>query len=157
MMYQDLLDKALSEKKRIKKKISKLKRTKPKLIDNAIHGLHEQVFQEIDCLQCANCCKTTSPIFRDIDIERAAGHLGISPSVFLEKYLQLDEEGDYVLQSSPCAFLGEDNFCSIYEHRPRACREYPHTDRKNMHQILDLTERNSRICPGVYRILDQLP
>jgi uncharacterized protein len=61
-----------------------------------------------------------------------------------------------VLKSSPCAFLGADNYCSIYEARPRACREYPHTNRKKMHQILDLTMRNTQVCPAVLQIVERL-
>ncbi|NBU47652.1 MAG: YkgJ family cysteine cluster protein, partial [Flavobacteriales bacterium] len=62
----------------------------------------------------------------------------------------------YVLKSSPCTFLGDDNYCNIYEVRPLACREYPHTDRKNMFQILDLTAQNSKICPAVSRIVQKI-
>jgi Fe-S-cluster containining protein len=75
---------------------------------------------------------------------------------FVKNYLKMDEEKDYVLQSSPCAFLGNDNKCDIYEFRPLACREYPHTDRKNMHQILDLTVKNTEICPAVADIVLQI-
>jgi Fe-S-cluster containining protein len=70
--------------------------------------------------------------------------------------LRLDEDSDYVLKQSPCTFLQDDNTCSIYEIRPLACREYPHTDRKNMHQILDLTEKNILICPAVSKIVNEI-
>lgn len=75
---------------------------------------------------------------------------------FVDQYLRKDEDGDLVLKQSPCAFLGSDNKCSIYEHRPLACREYPHTDRKNMYQILELTERNTLICPAVAKVVDEI-
>jgi Fe-S-cluster containining protein len=75
---------------------------------------------------------------------------------FIEFYLRIDEDQDYVLQSSPCTFLNEDNTCSIYEDRPLACREYPHTDRKNMFQILELTAQNTLICPAVSRIVQKI-
>jgi Fe-S-cluster containining protein len=65
----------------------------------------------------------------------------------------MDEEQDYVLKSSPCSFLEKDNSCSIYDVRPLACREYPHTDRKNMFQVLEITAENSLICPAVARIV----
>ena len=114
------------------------------------------MFNEVDCLACANCCKTTSPIFRDVDIKRIASLFKITSADFIEKYLNLDEEDDYVLKSSPCTFLNDDNTCSIYENRPLACREYPHTNRKKMHQILHLTKKNTLICPAVCRILDEI-
>lgn len=68
----------------------------------------------------------------------------------------MDEEGDFVLKAAPCAFLDKDNYCRIYEHRPEACREYPHTDRKKMRQILDLTFRNTLVCPAVLRITENV-
>ena len=70
--------------------------------------------------------------------------------------MRIDEEMDYVLQTVPCAFLGEDNFCSIYEIRPKACREYPHTNRIKQYQILKLTEKNVEVCPAVYDIVEKL-
>ncbi|MBM3186118.1 MAG: YkgJ family cysteine cluster protein [Bacteroidetes bacterium] len=110
----------------------------------------------MDCLTCANCCKTTSPIFRDADIRRISKHLRMKEAQFISNYLKMDDESDYVLQKSPCHFLGTDNKCDIYEVRPLACREYPHTDRKNMHQILDLTVQNTLICPAVSRIVQKI-
>ena len=59
----------------------------------------------------------------------------MKPQQFTEQFLQLDEENDYVLKSVPCTFLDADNYCSIYEVRPKACREFPHTDRKKFQQI----------------------
>ncbi len=151
--YQQILVEAKSRKPQIKTTIKRLKKVKPKTLDHQFHQLHEEAFQEIDCLQCANCCCTTSPIFTMSDIERLAKHLKLKPQQFIDAYLKVDDEGDHVLQSSPCTFLGVDNYCSVYEHRPKACREYPHTNRKRMHQILKLTEKNAQVCPAVYRIV----
>ncbi len=134
----------------------KLKRAKPKRLDNQFHELHDAVFEKIDCLTCANCCKTTSPIFYNKDIERLAKHLRIKPGDFIEKYLRIDEDKDYVLKQSPCAFLGDDNYCSVYDARPTACREYPHTDRKKMVQLLDLTFHNTLVCPAVLEMTERL-
>jgi hypothetical protein len=75
------------------------------------------------------------------------------PQTFIETYLTIDEDRDYVLQSTPCPFLGEDNKCFVYEHRPKACREYPHTNRKRMYQIMDITLKNTLVCPAVARIV----
>lgn len=147
---------AIAERKANKKYLTKLGQKKPKTLDRVVAGLHEEVFEEIDCLACANCCKTTSPIFRDVDIDRIAQHLGLKPSALVEKYLHLDEDGDYVLNSSPCTFLGADNYCSIYKVRPKACREYPHTDRKNFHQITALTLKNTIICPAALEVVKRL-
>jgi Fe-S-cluster containining protein len=136
--------------------LKKLKRIKPQALDQAFQQAHDEVFAQTDCLACANCCKTTSPIFRDVDIDRLAKALRIKPSAFTERYLHLDEDGHWVLQQSPCAFLLPDNRCSVYDHRPGACREYPHTNRKKMHQLLTLTARNAEVCPAVWHIVEKL-
>lgn len=125
-------------------------------LDKMFHETHDEVFAETDCLECANCCKTTSPIFYPTDIDRVAKALRMKPGDFIEKYLVIDEDKDYVLKSAPCPFLGPDNYCSVYDSRPKACREYPHTDRKKMSQILDLTYRNSLVCPAVLEMLERM-
>ena len=79
---------------------------------------HEEAFQRIDCLQCANCCKNYSPRFKTPDIKRISRHLGLRESELIEQYLRLDEDGDYVVKTTPCPFLGADNYCSIYDVRP---------------------------------------
>lgn len=152
----NLKELAKQDRKANRKFFSRLAKRPPRDLDATVTELHEEVFEEIDCLACANCCKTTSPIFRDVDIDRVARHLGIRPAELVEQHLHLDGDGDYVLNSSPCTFLGEDNYCTIYEARPRACREYPHTDRKNFHQILALTLKNTSVCPATYRIVQRL-
>lgn len=136
--------------------LQRLKKADSRELDKEVHRLHDEVFAETDCLQCGNCCKTTSPIFYPSDIDRAAKSLRIKPGDFMERYLRVDEDGDYVLQSSPCTFLGSDNRCSIYEDRPKACREYPHTNRKRVIQILDLTYKNTLVCPAVLEIVERL-
>ena len=132
------------------------KKKRPKQINEQFNTLHDGEFETMDCLNCANCCKTTSPIFRNVDINRLAKHLRMKVGSFTEKYLKLDEDNDYVLKSSPCTFLNEDNTCSVYDYRPLACREYPHTDRKNVLQIIDLTIKNTEVCPAVARIVDKI-
>lgn len=156
MIYLEDIKVAKAQIKANKKLINKLKTLPDKQVDLLFHDLHEAVFEQIDCLACANCCKTTSPIFRLIDIERISKRLKVSSSSFISSYLKIDEDGDYVLKSSPCTFLGEDNKCSIYNDRPLACKEYPHTNRKKMHQILQLTRKNTEICPAVNRIFVEL-
>tara|TARA_B100001057_G_scaffold492211_1_gene584107 strand:+ start:579 stop:1058 length:480 start_codon:yes stop_codon:yes gene_type:complete len=139
-----------------KKFFQKLKCVKPKVLDQQVHQLHAEVFSHTDCLECANCCSSTGPLFTDKDIGRIAKYLRIKPSEFTEKYLRIDEDKDYVLQQVPCTFLGEDNRCSIYNVRPKACREFPHTDRIKQYQILNLTQKNVAVCPAVYHIVEKL-
>jgi hypothetical protein len=135
---------------------TKLKKKPPKQLDYTMQELHEAEFSRTDCLDCANCCKTTGPLFTAKDIERISKHLKLKPQQFTEKYLRVDEEKDFVLQNVPCTFLGSDNYCSIYEVRPKACREFPHTDRKKFHQITNLTLKNVAICPAAYNIVEEM-
>lgn len=146
------LEEAKSKRKEVNRFFKKMKQRPPKKLDDTFHELHEVTFDKIDCLDCANCCKTTSPIFYDKDVDRMASHFKMKSSAFFATYLKIDEDGDQVLKSSPCPFLQDDNKCEAYDARPKACREYPHTNRKRMHQILDLTAKNTRICPAVAQI-----
>jgi Fe-S-cluster containining protein len=156
MDLQAFDSKSKSQASENKKFLRSLSRKDARKLDEAFHQAHEQVFRKTDCLACANCCKTTSPIFYPADIERAARALGLKPGDFVQRYLRIDEDHDYVLQASPCPFLHKDNRCRIYENRPKACREYPHTNRKKMVQILDLTYRNTLVCPAVLQIVELL-
>ncbi len=153
--------KAHSEKAKLalqknKKLAAALRKKKPKDLDLVSRELHDKAFSHIDCLQCANCCKTISPIVTDKDIQRIAKYLRIRPAQMVESYLLLDEENDYVFRQQPCPFLGEDNYCSIYDVRPKACREYPHTDREKFYQLLNLSVKNTLVCPAVLEVFEGL-
>lgn len=155
-ILKNLAEKAKQKHTENKKYLLKLKKRPPKNLDTVMQLLHEEEFGRTNCLECANCCKTTGPLFTDADIVRIAKHLKTKPQKFIDEYLRVDEEGDYVLQQVPCAFLGADNYCSIYEVRPKACREYPHTDRKKFYQINELTLKNVAICPAAYNIVEAM-
>jgi len=155
-LLSNLQSLAKSREAETKQYFNKLKRRKPAELDDTAAELHEEVFAQTNCLNCANCCKTTGPLFTQRDMDRIAKHLGIKTGQFIEKYLYMDEDGDFVLKQVPCSFLGADNYCSIYEVRPQACSEYPHTDRKNFHQILDLTLKNTFICPAAYEVVERM-
>ena len=125
-------------------------------VDEAFQNLHEEVFAEVNCLECGNCCKSLGPKLNSADIRRISGVLKIKASEFEQKYLRLDEDDDYVFRTMPCVFLAEDNACKIYEDRPRACREYPHTNQRKIHQVLDITLKNIPVCPAVFEIVERL-
>ncbi len=139
-----------------KKYFDKLKKKTPKNLDYVMQDLHEAEFKKTDCLECANCCKTTGPLFTSADIERISKSLRQKPQQFIDQYLRIDEDKDYVLKSVPCTFLDSDNKCFIYDVRPKACREFPHTDRKKFQQISDLTLKNVAICPAAYNIVEKM-
>ena len=151
-----LIETGKAQKKLNQSTLNKAKKIQRKKLDALFEEEHYTVFEEMDCLDCANCCKTTSPLFRDKDIERLSAFFKLKTVDFIDKYLWVDEDGDYVLKSSPCAFLQGDNTCSVYSVRPLACKEYPHTDRKGVHGILNLNMKNAEICPAVVKILQNL-
>jgi uncharacterized protein len=118
--------------------------------------LHEEAFSKIDCLQCGNCCKTYSPRFKTPDIKRISKHLKLRESEFIDKYLRVDEDGDFVVKSTPCPFLGNDNYCSIYEVRPSDCQRFPYSDEDVFIKRSQLTLKNSSFCPITYYVLEKL-
>lgn len=147
---------ALQKQKEHKKFLDGLKKKPPKNLDYVVQETHEKVFEKVDCLQCANCCKTTGPLYVEKDIERISKHLRMKQADFEAKFLRVDEDNDKVLQNLPCYFLNDDNTCSIYEVRPKACREYPHTDRKKIYQINDLMMKNTVICPAAFEFVESM-
>ncbi|MGB5818275.1 MAG: YkgJ family cysteine cluster protein [Saonia sp.] len=155
-VLEELPKKAKEKHRENKKFFTRLKKKPPKNLDYVMQELHDAEFKRTDCLQCANCCKTTGPLFTNADIGRISKYVKLKPQRFIETYLRIDEENDYVLQQVPCAFLDAENYCSIYEVRPKACREFPHTDRKKFQQISDLTLKNVQICPAAYAIVEAM-
>jgi hypothetical protein len=153
-VYKKFIDSV--DKRELKAIVSKLKRANPRTLDDIVHPLHFELFDIVDCLNCAACCSSLGPAIKDIDIQRMAKHLKIKPSELTDKYLKVDEDGEFVFKLMPCPFLQDDNKCSVYESRPMACREYPHTNRKNFYQIIDLSVKNVKICPVVAGVFQKI-
>jgi len=155
-IINELPEKAKEKWVENKKYFSKLKKRPPKRLDLIVHEIHDIEFESTNCLDCANCCKTTSPIFIEKDISRISKYLKMKEHQFISLYLDRDKDDFMVLKSAPCTFLAEDNSCLIYDVRPRACSEYPHTNRKKFIKITDLTLKNTEICPAVFNIIENL-
>ena len=151
-----LPQRAKDKHKENKKFFSRLKKKAPKHLDREMGEMHDEEFERTDCLKCANCCKTTGPLFTNKDIERISKHLRLKPQQFIDQYLRIDEDKDYVLQELPCSFLDADNYCLIYDVRPKACSEFPHTNRKDFHKISNLTMKNVAICPAAFNIVEEM-
>lgn len=156
MNIAQLKIKAAAKHKETSVFLAKLKQKPPKKLDQIVEEIHEAVFEETDCLHCGNCCRTTGPLLLPKDIETLAAHLKMKPGKFMEMYLRVDEDNDTIFKSMPCPFLGEDNYCSVYEYRPKACREFPHTNRKKIYQINHLTIQNVAICPAALEVVERL-
>ena len=143
-----------AEKQKLFKQV--LQRTDKNKILKQLPQLHEEAFEKIDCLACAACCKNYSPRFKTPDVKRISKHLGLKEGDFIETYLKVDEDGDFVVKASPCPFLGTNNLCSIYEVRPSDCSRFPYTNEDVIVKRQNLTLKNSTFCPITYHVLDRL-
>ena len=152
-VLHDWQKKSKEKQKQFKNFLSKADKNK---VLNVLPQLHDEAFKKIDCLQCAACCKNYSPRFKTPDIKRISKHLGLKESVFIETYLRVDEDGDFVVKSSPCPFLGSDNFCSVYDVRPSDCERFPYTDEDVIIKRQQLTLKNATFCPITFYVLDKL-
>jgi len=141
---------------RAKAVVNSIKKNKERTIDRLFHDAHDAIVEKVDCLTCANCCKTISPIVTKLDIQRLASFLNVKEMKLIDAHFEQEKDGTYFFKIQPCVFLVEDNYCAVYQARPKACREYPHTNRVNMFQILNLTYKNSSYCPIVFDVLEMI-
>ena len=156
-MQKDVLtnwQKTSGERQKLYKQF--LQRAKKNDVLRQLPELHDEAVSKIDCLQCANCCKNYSPRFKTPDVKRISRHLGMRESEFIDVYLKVDEEGDFVAKTLPCPFLGADNYCSIYDQRPSDCQRFPYTDEDVIIKRPVLTLKNSTFCPITYYVLEGL-
>jgi Fe-S-cluster containining protein len=133
-----------------------LQKTSKNQLLNKLPALHNEAFEKINCLACANCCKNYSPRFKMPDIKRISKRLKMKEHTFIDTYLYLDQDGDYVVKSQPCPFLGTDNYCDIYEDRPRDCYRYPYTNEDVLIKQATLTLKNATVCPAVFYVMEKL-
>jgi len=125
-------------------------------LDKLAKQIDHEVFEKTDCLACGNCCKSAPPIITNQDIKRIARFLKVSPKQVFRQYVIQDFNGEMSFDQVPCNFLGEDNYCSIYEARPNACRDYPHVHSGNFNARRKLHSKNAKICPAVEEILQKI-
>ncbi len=133
-----------------------LKRADKNKVLKQLPQLTDEAYENVNCLSCANCCKNYSPRFKTPDVKRIAKKLSMKESAFIETYLRVDEDGDFVVKTSPCPFLNTDNTCSIYEFRPSDCARFPYTDEDVIIKRQALTLKNSEFCPITYYVLEKL-
>jgi len=125
-------------------------------IDSIVYELYERISSEIDCTICANCCKKVQPVLDQEDIIKCCEGIGVSVSQFKKKYLKFDkEEKNFVFKEKPCPFL-KNNLCSIYSHRPKDCKSFPHLHKKEFVFRLWGVVENCSICPIVFNVYEQL-
>lgn len=149
-------DPALRQEKQRLAFLKGLARKKPRGLEGNLPRWHREAFGHISCLDCAACCRGYSPRFKVPDIRRIARYLNLKESVFIEQYLVLDADGDYVARSLPCPFLGKDNACSIYEQRPRDCSRFPYSDEDIFLKRPGISAKNTTFCPAALEVLEKI-
>ena len=141
-----------------RKFLVRLEKNPPKLLDQISALAEKEVWREVDCLTCANCCKTMTPTYTLKDIKRISEHLGMTSQALKDKWLRKERSsGDWLNRSTPCQFLDlQTNMCSIYEFRPEDCAGFPHLPKKKMVEYMHVHKQNLEICPATYRMVEKM-
>ncbi|MFP4620176.1 MAG: YkgJ family cysteine cluster protein [Bacteroidales bacterium] len=126
----------------------------PDEVDKRVNRLFEEIDEEIDCMECANCCKKQSPVIRESELWNISDYFGMDPETFKEAYLTFDGD-QMIMKQNPCVFL-RDNICSIYEFRPADCASYPHLDKRGIVFKLSGIMGNYSVCPIVFNVIENL-
>jgi len=155
--YERILEQSKSREKETHKQMAHLSKFNRTGFDATVAKYHAEVFREIDCLKCGNCCRALGPRFRDKDVKILAKETGLTPKEFARRYLKSDIDEDfYVLEKLPCPFLAEDGTCTDYEKKPLSCEEYPYTTTHNVQRHLVRLGYNSLICPAAALIVQKI-
>jgi Fe-S-cluster containining protein len=138
--------------------LTRLENNQPRGLDKVQHQENAEVWKDMDCLACANCCKTMSPTFTTEDVKRISKHVGMSVQAFRSKYLYLDKaDNDWMNKQQPCQFLNlTDNKCSIYEVRPSDCAGFPHHIKKKVVDYMHVYKQNVEYCPATYKLVERM-
>ena len=156
MNLKKFRERAARKKKSLKAFLTKLDDIVPHDMPKVVAETDASVWRDIDCMTCANCCKTMTPTFRRADIVRISAHLAMTPKEFVDRWLKKEEDtGDWVNHTQPCQFL-VDNKCSIYEVRPKDCAEFPHHNKKPFDAYNDTFTNNLHHCPATFTLVDRL-
>lgn len=144
-------------KKGLKSFLTKLEKNPPRGLANLATSLEKEVWKDVDCLSCANCCKTMSPTYTQADIKRIAKHFDQTPAAFTKQWLRKDRIGDLLNKTEPCQFLDlKDNKCSIYAIRPLDCSGFPHLRKKKMVDYIHVHKQNIEHCPATYKLVEKM-
>ncbi|MFM8588359.1 MAG: YkgJ family cysteine cluster protein [Bacteroidota bacterium] len=149
--------KAGKHKKTLRGFLTRLKNKSPKGLDNLAATIDKEVWKEVDCLACANCCRTMTPTFTTEDINRIAAHFKQTPDQFKKKWLYKDKDGDWMNKQTPCQFLDlKTNHCSIYSILPSDCAGFPHLTKKKMVDYIHVHQQNIEYCPATFAMVTKM-
>lgn len=152
------LNKVAIHKKAFKRFLKKVEQNPPKKLLSTMQQIDAEVWQEVDCLTCGNCCKKMTPTFTNKDIKRIASFLKMSKDEFIAKWLTYEKKGgDWINTTQPCQFLNQkDNKCSIYEVRPADCAGFPHFTKKKPTLYMHVHQQNIEYCPATFKMVEKL-
>jgi len=138
--------------------LSKIRRNPPSNLDRIAAQVDKDVWREVDCLSCANCCKVMTPTYTVKDIKQIALHLDMTTAQLKEKWLKKERRtGDWINKSTPCQFLDtKSNMCSIYEVRPVDCAGFPHLPKKKMVEYIHVHKQNIDMCPATFKMVEKM-
>jgi len=121
-------------------------------------AVEKEVWKEVSCVSCANCCKMMTPTYTPKDIKRISSHLGMTVAEFKSKWLYKERSsGDWLNRSIPCQFLDANtNLCTIYDVRPADCAGFPHLQKKRMVEYMHVYKQNIEYCPATFRMVEKM-
>jgi uncharacterized protein len=138
--------------------LTRLEKNPPRRLDALTAAIEPEVWKEIDCLACANCCKTMTPTYTVQDLKRISKHLDMTEEQFKKKWLVKDRSnGDLMNKSTPCQFLDlKTNMCSIYAVRPADCAGFPHLPKRKMVDYMHIHKQNVEYCPATLTMVEKI-
>ncbi|MFN2457821.1 MAG: YkgJ family cysteine cluster protein [Chitinophagaceae bacterium] len=147
----------ITHRPRLRRFLTKVEKNPPVLLDEYADELDREVWTEVNCLSCSNCCRVMTPTFNFEDIKRISSHLGMTIKAFKEKWLFKNKQGEWMNVNRPCQFLDrKTNMCTIYEVRPRDCAEFPHLRKKPAKKFIHLHKQNVQYCPATFKMVEKL-
>jgi Fe-S-cluster containining protein len=149
---------AKRKKRTLAKFMQQVGKSRKKGLLKTVAKVDAEVWKEIDCMACANCCKKMTPTYTKKDIFRISKHFKMTYDEFYKKWLKTDRNKDIINQTTPCQFLGKDNRCTIYAIRPADCAEFPHFTKKDFkYQAVEKTySNNMKYCPATLVFIEKL-
>jgi hypothetical protein len=145
-------------RKAFRKFLNYLQRDTPPGLDKLTVETEKKVWKEVDCMSCANCCKTMTPTYTPKDIKRIAAHQGMTTMAFKEKWLLKEKgSGDWINKTLPCQFLNmKNNECTIYAVRPADCSGFPHLSKKRIGGYIHVHKQNLEFCPATFKMVEKM-
>ena len=141
-----------------KRFLSHIEKKPPHRLDALATKVDEEVWKEVDCVSCANCCKVMSPTYTAKDLKRIADHLEMTVAAVKKKWLRKEKgSGDWLNKSTPCQFLDlNTNRCGIYDVRPADCAGFPHLPKKKMVEYMHVHKQNIELCPATFKMVEKM-